>query len=60
MSTKEAVEIKRPFSNSDKLDKEVVALACASDRGGAQTEACAKILLDIEGKFPREFPRGGG
>ena len=60
MNTKGVVEIKRPFSNSDKLGKEVVALAYASARGGAQTHACAKILLDIEGKSPREFPRGGG
>ena len=53
MSTKGVVEIKQSFSNNDKLDKEVVALAYASDREGAQTEACAKILLDIEGKSPR-------
>ena len=60
MSTKGVVEIKRPFSNNDKLDKEVVALVFASDLEGAQTEVCAKILLDIEGKSLQEFPRGGG
>ena len=33
MSTKGAVVIKRPFSNNDKSDREVVALAHALARG---------------------------
>lgn len=60
MSTKGVVEIKLPSSNNDKLDKEVVALTYASALGGTQTEDCAKILLDREGKSLQGFPKGGG